>query len=143
MTDCDWLIGKNDFFRCVIDKQTPLEGGMGGGSSNCATAMWAGAASPHAHLTACLMGEARPWAPLTRLCLPTAGRCAAANKLCGEPASDAQLIEWGAELGSDVSFFLSLGTAYCTGPPPLAVTHPAPLLLCLLHCSYLAIPVGT
>jgi hypothetical protein len=48
VTGCDWLIGKNDFFRCVIDKQTPLEGGMGGGSSNCATAMWAGAASPRA-----------------------------------------------------------------------------------------------
>ena len=37
------VAGKKDFFRCDIDKQTPLEGGMGGGSSNCATAMWAGA----------------------------------------------------------------------------------------------------
>jgi len=71
--------GQNDYFRCAIDKRTPLEGGMGGGSSNCATALWA------------------------------------ANKLCGSPATDAQLIEWGGELGSDVSFFLSCGTAYCTG----------------------------
>ena len=30
--------GKNHYFRCAIDKRTPLEGGMGGGSSNCATA---------------------------------------------------------------------------------------------------------
>jgi len=51
----------------------------------------------------------------------------AANKLCGEPATDKQLIEWGADLGSDVSFFLSLGTAYCTGaisPPPRPCSQP-------------------
>ena len=35
------MAGKTEFFRCDIDKQTPLEGGMGGGSSNCATALWA------------------------------------------------------------------------------------------------------
>jgi hypothetical protein len=101
------------------------------------------------------MGKARPWAPLTRLWLRAAGRCAAANKLCGEPASDAQLIEWGAELGSDVSFFLSLGTAYCTGPPPLAVTRhpsrspaplPAPLQLSCnprRHATWSAQPLST
>ena len=55
--------GKAAFFRCAIDKQTPMEGGMGGGSSNCATALWA------------------------------------ANRLCGDPASDEDLIEWGGELG--------------------------------------------
>ena len=33
--------GIKAFFRCDIDKQTPLEGGMGGGSSNAATALWA------------------------------------------------------------------------------------------------------
>jgi 4-diphosphocytidyl-2-C-methyl-D-erythritol kinase len=71
--------GKKTYFRCDIDKRTPLEGGMGGGSSNAATALWA------------------------------------ANRLCGSPATDDELIEWGGELGSDVSFFLSLGTAYCTG----------------------------
>ncbi|EKX53223.1 4-diphosphocytidyl-2C-methyl-D-erythritol 2-phosphate synthase [Guillardia theta CCMP2712] len=71
--------GQNKFFDCEIDKRTPLEGGMGGGSSNCATALWA------------------------------------ANELCGSPASTNQLIEWGGELGSDVGFFLSEGTAYCTG----------------------------
>ena len=55
--------GIQTHFRCDIEKRTPLEGGMGGGSSNAATALWA------------------------------------ANKLCGSPASDASLIEWGGELG--------------------------------------------
>ena len=81
--------GQKAFFRCDIDKQTPLEGGMGGGSSNCATALWA------------------------------------ANKLCGSPASNEQLIEWGGKLGSDVSFFLSLGTAYCTGRGELIENIPS------------------
>ena len=29
--------------------------------------------------------------------------------------SEAELIKWGAELGSDIGFFLSRGTAMCTG----------------------------
>ena len=33
----------------------------------------------------------------------------------GQPATEEELIEWGGKLGSDVSFFLSRGTAYCTG----------------------------
>jgi len=37
------------------------------------------------------------------------------NTLSGYPATEQQLCEWGSELGSDVSFFLSSGTAYCTG----------------------------
>ena len=39
----------------------------------------------------------------------------AANRLAGFPATQQQLIEWSAELGSDISFFFSRGTAYCTG----------------------------
>ena len=39
----------------------------------------------------------------------------AANRLAGFPVSESELIEWGGELGSDVSFFLSRGTAMCTG----------------------------
>lgn len=39
----------------------------------------------------------------------------AANRLAGYPASMADLREWGGELGSDISFFFSSGTAYCTG----------------------------
>jgi 4-diphosphocytidyl-2-C-methyl-D-erythritol kinase len=38
-----------------------------------------------------------------------------ANELLGGPATLSQLIEWSGELGSDVTFFLSTGTAYCTG----------------------------
>ncbi len=37
------------------------------------------------------------------------------NELCGKTASLEQLIEWSGELGSDVTIFLSSGTAYCTG----------------------------
>mmetsp|Transcript_37631 Transcript_37631/g.62298 ORF Transcript_37631/g.62298 Transcript_37631/m.62298 type:complete len:357 (+) Transcript_37631:16-1086(+) len=39
----------------------------------------------------------------------------AANRLAGFPATQHQLIEWSGELGSDVSFFFSQGSAYCTG----------------------------
>lgn len=38
-----------------------------------------------------------------------------ANELMGKPASLEEMIEWSAELGSDITFFLSKGTAYCTG----------------------------
>mmetsp|Transcript_686 Transcript_686/g.818 ORF Transcript_686/g.818 Transcript_686/m.818 type:complete len:346 (+) Transcript_686:74-1111(+) len=38
-----------------------------------------------------------------------------ANQLMGNPASPQELVEWSADLGSDITFFLSQGTAYCTG----------------------------
>lgn len=38
-----------------------------------------------------------------------------ANELMGRPASVEQMIEWSGALGSDITFFLSQGTAYCTG----------------------------
>jgi 4-diphosphocytidyl-2-C-methyl-D-erythritol kinase len=37
------------------------------------------------------------------------------NQLHNCPASHDQLLAWSAEIGSDISFFLSQGTAYCTG----------------------------
>lgn len=37
------------------------------------------------------------------------------NELAGKVASYEKLCEWGSEIGSDVSFFFSTGTAYCTG----------------------------
>jgi 4-diphosphocytidyl-2-C-methyl-D-erythritol kinase len=37
------------------------------------------------------------------------------NQLMGGHLLDAQLSQWGADLGSDVPFFFSQGTAYCTG----------------------------
>lgn len=37
------------------------------------------------------------------------------NVLTGYPATNEQLIQWSGEIGSDISFFFSGGTAYCTG----------------------------
>lgn len=62
-----------------LEKQIPIEAGLGGGSSNAATTLYA------------------------------------LNELSGSPYSDAELAAMGAELGSDVPFFFSSGTAYCTG----------------------------
>lgn len=62
-----------------LTKNIPVEAGLGGGSSNAATTLWA------------------------------------LNQLFGMPFNDNQLKILGAEIGSDVSFFLSKGTAYCTG----------------------------
>ncbi len=39
----------------------------------------------------------------------------AINHLAGKPASSEDLMTWAAEIGSDVPFFFSSGTAYCTG----------------------------
>merc|ERR1719491_857406 len=40
-----------------------------------------------------------------------------ANELCGRPASHAELLQWADDpmIGSDAAFFLSEGTAFCTG----------------------------
>lgn len=62
-----------------VEKQIPQQAGLGGGSSNAATTLWA------------------------------------MNQFFGVPATDSELAQWGAEIGSDISFFLSRGTAYCTG----------------------------
>ncbi|KAA8492423.1 4-diphosphocytidyl-2-C-methyl-D-erythritol kinase, chloroplastic [Porphyridium purpureum] len=66
-------------FHVKLDKRVPFEAGLGGGSANAATTLWA------------------------------------VNEMCGRPATDEQLAEFGAQFGSDISFFLSSGTAYCTG----------------------------
>ena len=62
-----------------LEKRIPYQAGLGGGSSNAATTLWA------------------------------------LNELCGKPASLENLIAWSAEIGSDIPFFLTEGTAYCTG----------------------------
>jgi 4-diphosphocytidyl-2-C-methyl-D-erythritol kinase len=62
-----------------LEKNIPIEAGLGGGSSNAATTLWA------------------------------------INQLLGSPATNDQLMLWAAEIGSDVPFFFSTGTAYCTG----------------------------
>ena len=72
-------IGRPFGVRAHIDKQIPIQSGLGGGSSNAATTLWA------------------------------------LNQMHGNPFSLSTLQEWSAELGSDVPFFFSQGTAYCTG----------------------------
>jgi 4-diphosphocytidyl-2-C-methyl-D-erythritol kinase len=63
--------------RVHLEKKIPIQAGLGGGSSNAATALFA-------------------------LCA-----------LTGVNVTDETLAEWGAELGSDISFFFSTGTAFC------------------------------
>jgi 4-diphosphocytidyl-2-C-methyl-D-erythritol kinase len=71
--------GEQRRIHCRLHKRVPAQAGLGGGSGDAATALFA------------------------------------ANRLAGCPASTEQLTEWGGELGSDISFFFSRGTAYCTG----------------------------
>lgn len=62
-----------------LEKKIPSQAGLGGGSSNAATTLWA------------------------------------LNELHGRPAAVADLQTWSSEIGSDIPFFFSQGTAYCTG----------------------------
>mmetsp|Transcript_36724 Transcript_36724/g.146852 ORF Transcript_36724/g.146852 Transcript_36724/m.146852 type:complete len:304 (-) Transcript_36724:2522-3433(-) len=71
--------GRTEKFRVKLNKQVPVQAGLGGGSANAATALWG------------------------------------VNQLCGKIATNEELADFGAEIGSDISFFFSLGTAYCTG----------------------------
>jgi 4-diphosphocytidyl-2-C-methyl-D-erythritol kinase len=71
--------GTDNFFWINLDKKVPTGAGLGGGSSNAATALWA------------------------------------ANQFSGCIASEDDLQEWSAEIGSDIPFFFSQGAAYCTG----------------------------
>ena len=71
--------GKQQRFAVDLQKQVPHGAGLGGGSANAATALWA------------------------------------ANQLAGRPATDADLLTWSADIGSDISVFFAHGAAYCTG----------------------------
>lgn len=71
--------GVAQFFKVHLDKVVPMQAGLGGGSSNAATAMFA------------------------------------FNALLGYPASLGDLKAWSGDIGSDITFFFSSGTAYCTG----------------------------
>lgn len=62
-----------------LEKHIPYEAGLGGGSSNAATTLWA------------------------------------LNELHSRAYPLQDLMTWSAEIGSDITFFLSNGTAYCTG----------------------------
>jgi len=71
--------GIKQYFKVHLDKEVPIQAGLGGGSGNAATAMYA------------------------------------FNKLCGFPASLEDLRLWSGDIGSDITFFFTSGTAYCTG----------------------------
>ena len=62
-----------------LQKNIPLQAGLGGGSSNAATTLWA------------------------------------LNQISCYQIEENQLALWAAELGSDMAFFFSKGTAYCQG----------------------------
>lgn len=69
----------NFHLQCHLTKRIPTQAGIGGGSSNAASTLYA------------------------------------CNELSGEPVSLSELKAWSSDLGSDVPFFFSSGTAYCTG----------------------------
>lgn len=77
------LFRRKSGYRCAfkihLTKRIPMQAGLGGGSSNAATMLWA------------------------------------CNEILNAGISTTQLQQWGAELGSDVPFFFSEGTAHCTG----------------------------
>ncbi len=104
------------FAEFNLKKRIPAQSGLGGGSSNAATALWA------------------------------------LNKLSNYPATLNQLINWSTELGSDITFFLSKGSSYCTGrgeqittkpslkqPSPLTIGFPG--LCCSTPAVYQAVDV--
>lgn len=62
-----------------LQKNIPLQAGLGGGSSNAATTLWA------------------------------------LNQLYHQKFAEKELGSWAAELGSDMTFFFSEGTAFCQG----------------------------
>jgi 4-diphosphocytidyl-2-C-methyl-D-erythritol kinase len=76
-------------FKIHLIKRIPTQAGLGGGSSNAATTLWACNELAHAQV------------PLNTL------------------------KQWGAEIGSDVPFFFSQGTAYCTSRGELVHHLPA------------------
>lgn len=66
-------------FKVHLEKNIPMQAGLGGGSSNAATILWA------------------------------------CNELTQSNIPVNQLLEWSAEIGSDIPFFFSQGTAHCSG----------------------------
>ncbi len=71
--------GIHEPVEVYLEKNIPIQAGLGGGSGNAATTLWG------------------------------------LNELFGRPATEKDLSCWAAEIGSDISFFFSQGTAYCTG----------------------------
>lgn len=85
--------GIDNYFWIHLDKKVPTGAGLGGGSSNAATALWA------------------------------------ANQFSGCVANEKDLQEWSGEIGSDIPFFFSHGSAYCTGRGEVVEDIPSPIPL--------------
>lgn len=83
--------GLNFGVRVHLEKNIPSQAGLGGGSSNAATTLWA------------------------------------LNQLHNNIATTGDLQTWSAEIGSDIPFFFSHGTAYCTGRGEIVNDLPAPV----------------
>jgi 4-diphosphocytidyl-2-C-methyl-D-erythritol kinase len=79
-------------FKIHLIKRIPTQAGLGGGSSNAATTLWA------------------------------------CNRLANINVPTITLKQWSAEIGSDIPFFFSQGTAYCTGRGE-SVYHLPPLVI--------------
>lgn len=88
--------GSTKRYAIRLEKHIPMQGGLGGGSSNAATAL------------------------------------SAFNAISGAGIGDDLLASWGAEIGSDVPFFFSTGTAYCTGRGEI-VKNLKPCFSCPVH----------
>lgn len=71
--------GIRSYLKIHLRKNIPARAGLGGGSGNAATTLWA------------------------------------FNRLAGGIVEESRLREWSKEIGSDIPFFFSSGTAYCTG----------------------------
>lgn len=92
--------GKKAHFKVHLEKIVPMQAGLGGGSGNAATAMYA------------------------------------FNALTSFGASNEDLKSWSGDIGSDITFFFSTGTAYCTGRGEIVAPMPA-----LLEASDLCVHV--
>lgn len=71
--------GWNQKLSIFLQKNIPLQAGLGGGSSNAATTLWA------------------------------------LNQLYHQQFAESELALWAADLGADMAFFFSEGTAFCEG----------------------------
>lgn len=96
------MSGRNERFAAHLYKRVPFGAGLGGGSANASTALFA------------------------------------VNELCGGVATEEELQEWSANVGSDCPVFFSHGAAYCTSrgelvddllPPRVPLSGNVPLLL--------------
>jgi 4-diphosphocytidyl-2-C-methyl-D-erythritol kinase len=90
--------GVKQYFWVELKKTVPSGAGLGGGSGNAATALYA------------------------------------ANKLCGDIATEEELLEWSGDIGSDISVFFSTGAAYCTGRGEIVENVEPPLPLTTKMC---------